>query len=88
MGEYSFSIEVAGLAGPQTDVQRYTSDGTAVHIGKLMLGLEHRSVRIGRGAGEGVEWLGTWDWYEGERCWTTEDSESAPLLAARQRRQR
>ncbi|CAN7442267.1 hypothetical protein LJR219_002883 [Phenylobacterium sp. LjRoot219] len=60
MPQYTFCIEPDSAGAPETTTEVFENDEVAVHVARRALGGRHASVRVGRGAGEAVEWIGAW----------------------------
>jgi hypothetical protein len=68
MPQYTFRFDPAPEDRPDHLVQALENDEVAVHVARRMLGPNGR-VRVGRGAGEGVEWLGAWEAQSRSASW-------------------
>jgi hypothetical protein len=73
MAQYTFSIEADDLRTEHVEERAHESDEVAVRDAAKMLGPGHIAVSLGRGTGDEVEWLGAWDWCEGEPRWSAEE---------------
>ena len=74
MPQYSFSLQHRDLEGEHLDVQELPGDQVAIDSAGQMLGPDHMAVSVGRGAGEDIEWLGAWDWFDGDPRWTIDEA--------------
>jgi hypothetical protein len=56
-----------------TTVSDFADDRTAIGDTGVFVSAEHHpSVVVARGGGDAVEFLGTWDWNDGQARWTAE----------------
>ena len=70
----TYTLVITGRNGHQhTTLAYWGDDATAVQDVKLLLTEEHTSAALGRGSGDAVEFLGTWDWCEGQPRWTPDE---------------
>lgn len=60
MPQYTFHLEADPAGAPETTTAVFENDEVAVHVARRTLGTRRASVRVGRGAGEAVEWIGAW----------------------------
>lgn len=72
MPQYIFRLDPASEDGAEAIVQTLENDEVAVHVARRMLGVGRASVRVGRGAGEAVRWLGAWETRSRRAAWREE----------------
>lgn len=60
MPQYTFRIDPGATGGPETTTEVFENDEVAVHVARRTLGARQASLRVGRGVGEAVEWIGAW----------------------------
>ena len=71
----AFTVVVTGANGHQhTRMTEATSDVAAIAAAGELVSADHPSVAVTRGAEPALEFLGAWDWIEGARCWTADES--------------
>jgi hypothetical protein len=58
-----------------TTVSDFAHDRTTIGDTGVFVSAEHPSVAVARGAGDAVEFLGAWDWNDGQARWTAETGE-------------
>ncbi|WP_374471191.1 hypothetical protein [Phenylobacterium sp.] len=73
MPTYTLVITGAKDGHQHTTLTTFGDDATAVGDVKHVLTADHTSVAVGRGAADSVEFLGVWDWCEGEPRWTPDE---------------
>lgn len=73
MAEYTFNVEGDDLKTEHVQVRILEDDEAAVHVAARLLGPGHVAVSVGRGEGDAVEWLGAWDWCDGQPRWAPEE---------------
>ena len=61
MPQYTFRIEAPTAEASETLVEEFENDEVAVHVARRRLGARRASLRVGRGVGDNVEWIGVWD---------------------------
>jgi hypothetical protein len=62
--------------GPSSNLASFPNDATAIADTKTVLDDQVVAIAVGRGAPVcETEWLGVWDWNDGEPTWTP-DSET------------
>lgn len=74
MPQYTFHVDPTGEDAPERRVQALENDEVAVHVARRMLGAGPTRVRVGRGAGESVQWLGAWETQSRRAEWRDEDT--------------
>jgi hypothetical protein len=72
MPQYTFHLDPAPEDEADPIVQVLENDEVAVHAARRMLGVGRICVRVGRGAGEAVEWLGAWETQSRCAAWRDE----------------
>lgn len=72
MPQYTFHVDPASGGEPDRIVQALENDEVAVHVARRMLGVGRASVRVGRGAGEAVAWIGAWETQSRRAAWRDE----------------
>lgn len=72
MPQYTFRLDTAGTGEAETITQVLENDEVAVHVARRMLGARAARLRVGRGAGELVEWLGAWETQSRHAAWRDE----------------
>lgn len=60
MPQYTFQTAPGPAGEPETTIEVFENDEVAVHVARRRLGARPASLRIGRGVGEAVEWIGAW----------------------------
>lgn len=69
-----YTLVITGSDGHQhTTLSEFASDEMAVGDARGVVTEEHRSIAVGRGAGEAVEYLGAWDWAEDGVRWSPDE---------------
>ena len=58
---------------PAHHAERASDDRTAISDTRHVVTPEHQSVVVARGSGGDVEFLGVWDWSDGQARWTPEE---------------
>jgi hypothetical protein len=72
MPQYTFRIDPAPAGEPESVTQILENDEVAVHVARRMLGAQRACMRVGRGAGEAIEWLGAWEAQSRHAAWRNE----------------
>jgi hypothetical protein len=72
MPQYIFRLDPASEDDADAIVQTLENDEVAVHVARRMLDVGRASVRVGRGAGEAVQWLGAWETQSRRAAWRDE----------------
>jgi len=72
MPQYTFQVAPASDGAPDRIVQSLENDEVAVHVARRLLSVGCASVRVGRGAGEGIDWLGAWESQSRRAAWRDE----------------
>ena len=73
MPPYTFIIEGDDLTTGKVEERLLENDAAAAQVAARLLGSGHVAVSVGRGAEDEIEWLGAWDWCEGQPRWTPEE---------------
>jgi hypothetical protein len=72
MPQYTFHVDPMSGGEPSRVVKVLENDEVAVHVARRMLGVDGACVRVGRGAGEDVKWLGAWEAQSRRAAWREE----------------
>jgi hypothetical protein len=67
--EYTFDIPADDFHEGHRETRLLENDEVAVHVAARLLRQEHAAVLVGRGSGQDVEWLGSWEWQDGGPQW-------------------
>ena len=69
-----YTLVIAGADGHQhTTLSDFPNDKAAIGDTGQFVSTEHPSVAIARGAGGDVEFMGAWDWNDGDPSWTPDN---------------
>ncbi len=60
MPQYTFRIDPAGEGEAEIRTETLENDEVAVHVGRRLLDARRAAVRVGRGVGDSVQWIGLW----------------------------
>lgn len=71
MFDYTFTIEGLGNAVHVT-AQSHDNDALALRVAQHLVDNVHTRVRVGRGSGASLCWLGEWFWSDGAPHWVEE----------------
>lgn len=73
MPVYTIVVTGAGDGHQHTTLSEFPDDRTAVEDTRHVLTAEHPSIAVARGSGADVQFLGAWDWSDGQTRWTPEE---------------
>lgn len=70
---YTLTITGTDDGHQHTTVVDFSDDASVIADTRAVLDQEHASLAIARGRGDEVEFMGVWDWCEGQPRWTPDE---------------